>query len=68
MIDEDQSARLAFDEKTDNIDARHGPELLRIVHRYGWVNNSLAGEDAAHDSGCSFSTSYAMFNSACCRR
>ena len=50
MIDQDQSARLAFDDnQADDVDARNGPELLRIFHRYGWVTNSLAGKEAAHD-------------------
>jgi len=30
-------------------DARNRPELLRIFDRFGWVTNSLAGKDAAHN-------------------
>lgn len=50
MVQEDQAVRLAFDlTRMDGIDARNRPELLRIFDRYGWVTNSLAGSDAAHD-------------------
>jgi hypothetical protein len=50
MVEQDQAARLAFDEKkTNDIDTGNRPELLRIYNHYGWVTNSLAGKDAAHD-------------------
>jgi len=31
------------------VDARNRLEVLRIFDRYGWVTNSLAGKDAAHN-------------------
>jgi hypothetical protein len=31
------------------VDAKNRPEALRIFDRYGWVTNSLAGKDAAHN-------------------
>lgn len=50
MVEEDQAARLAFEEKKANdVDASNRPELLRIFDRYGWVTNSLAGKDASRD-------------------
>ena len=50
MVEDDQAARLAFDDKkSGDIDDRNRPELLRIFDRYGWGTNSLAGKDAAHD-------------------
>lgn len=50
MVKEDQDVRLAFDLKTmDAVDAKNRPELLGIFDQYGWVTNSLAGVDAAHD-------------------
>jgi hypothetical protein len=33
----------------DAVDAKDRDEVLRIFDRYGWVTNSLAGKDAAHN-------------------
>lgn len=50
MVKEEQDARLAFDEaRIEAADAKNRPEVLRIFSKYGWVTNSLAGKDAAHD-------------------
>jgi hypothetical protein len=50
MVKEDQDARLAFEQaRWEAIDAKNGVEVLRIFSKYGWVTNSLAGRDAAHD-------------------
>jgi len=50
MVKEEQDARLAFDEaRIKAADAKNRPEVLRIFSKYGWVTNSLAGKDAAHD-------------------
>jgi hypothetical protein len=50
MVAEDQDARLAFNQaKWEAVDTKNRPEVLRIFERYGWVTNSLAGKDAAHD-------------------
>src|SRR6266403_1081763 len=50
MVKDEQDARLAFDEaRIEAEDAKNRPEVLRIFSRYGWVTNSLAGKDAAHD-------------------
>jgi hypothetical protein len=50
MVREDQNARLAFNlKRADAVDAKNRAEVLRIFSRYGWVTNSLAGKDAAHD-------------------
>jgi hypothetical protein len=50
MVKEDQDARLAFDEpRMEAADAKNRSEVLRIFSKYGWVTNSLAGKDAAHD-------------------
>ncbi len=50
MVKEEQDARLAFDEaRIEAEDAKNRPEVLRIFNKYGWVTNSLAGKDAAHD-------------------
>jgi uncharacterized protein DUF6624 len=50
MVAEDQEARFAFDEaRIQAVDAKNRPEVLRIFDRYGWVTNSVAGKDAAHN-------------------
>lgn len=50
MVKEEQDARLAFDEaRIEAADTKNRPEVLRIFGKYGWVTNSLAGKDAAHD-------------------
>ncbi|HTT63519.1 MAG TPA: DUF6624 domain-containing protein [Bryobacteraceae bacterium] len=50
MVEEDQAARLAFDHARMNAaDAKNRSEVLRIFDRYGWVTDSLAGKDAAHN-------------------
>jgi hypothetical protein len=50
MIKEDQDARLKFDHaRIDAADTKNRSEVLRIFHRYGWVTDSLAGKDAAHN-------------------
>ena len=50
MVREDQEARLAFNHvRMEAADAKNRPEVLRIFDRYGWVTNSLAGKDAAHN-------------------
>jgi hypothetical protein len=50
MVKEDQDARLDFDQtRMEDVDAKNRPELVRIFDKYGWVTNSLAGKDAAHD-------------------
>lgn len=50
MVKEEQEARLAFDEaRIAAADAKNQPEVLGIFARYGWVTNSRAGRDAAHD-------------------
>ena len=50
MVDADQDARLAFDNtRMQAIDENNRDEVVRIFERYGWVTNSLAGRDAAHD-------------------
>lgn len=50
MVKEDQDARLAFDEaRLEAADAKNRPEVLRIFSKYGWVTNSLAGKEAAHN-------------------
>src|SRR5947207_392201 len=50
MVKEDQHARLAFTPaRMEESDAKNRREILRIFDRYGWVTNSLAGKDAAHN-------------------
>jgi hypothetical protein len=50
MVTEDQDVRLAFNlTRMEAVDTKNRPEVLRIFERYGWVTNSLAGKDAAHD-------------------
>ena len=50
MVKQDQQARLAFNPaRMEESDAKNRREILRIFDRYGWVTNSLAGEDAAHN-------------------
>jgi len=50
MVKEEQDARLAFDEaRIEASDAKNRPDVLRIFNQYGWVTNSLAGNDAAHN-------------------
>ncbi len=50
MVTEDQDARLAFNQaRWEAVDTKNRPEVLRIFEGYGWVTNSLAGKDAAHD-------------------
>ena len=50
MVKEDQDARLVFDEaRFEKVDAKNRPEVLHIFAKYGWITNSLAGKDAAHD-------------------
>ncbi len=50
MVQEDQSARLAFDQaRIEAADVEHRSEVLRIFETYGWVTNSLAGKSSAHD-------------------
>lgn len=50
MVAQDQEARLAFNQaRMEAVDAKDRPEVLRIFDRYGWVTNSLAGKDAAHN-------------------
>lgn len=50
MVTEDQDARMAFDQaRMEAVDLKNRPEVLRIFERYGWVTNSLAGKDGAHD-------------------
>jgi hypothetical protein len=50
MVAQDQEARLAFNQaRMEETDAENRPEVLRIFDRYGWVTNSLAGKDAAHN-------------------
>jgi hypothetical protein len=50
MVEEDQGARLAFDQaRMEAADTKDRAEVLRIFDRYGWVTNSLAGKDAAHN-------------------
>lgn len=50
MVTQDQEARLAFNQaRMEAVDAQNRPEVLRIFDRYGWVTNSLAGKDAAHN-------------------
>ncbi len=50
MVTEDQDVRSAFNlARMEAADAKNRPEVLRIFDQYGWVTNSLAGKDAAHD-------------------
>src|SRR5437773_3810644 len=50
MVKEEQDARLALDQvRIEASDAKNRPEVLRIFDKYGWVTNSLAGKDAAHN-------------------
>lgn len=50
MVKEDQEARLEFNQaRMEAADAKNRQEVLRIFGRYGWVTNSLAGKDAAHN-------------------
>jgi hypothetical protein len=50
LVAEDQDARLAFDQaRTEAVDVKNRSEVLRIFDQYGWVTNSLAGKDAAHN-------------------
>ena len=50
MVEEDQAARLKFDQpRMEAADRKNRGEVLRIFDQYGWVTNSLAGKDAAHD-------------------
>ena len=50
MVAQDQDARLAFNQaRMEAVDAKNRSEVLRIFDRYGWVTNSLAGKDAAHN-------------------
>jgi hypothetical protein len=50
VVKEDQDARFAFDAaRMETADAKNIPEVLRIFNQYGWVTNSLAGKDAAHN-------------------
>lgn len=50
MVAEDQDARLAFNQaRMEAADTKNRPEVLRIFDRYGWVTNSLAGKDSAHN-------------------
>jgi hypothetical protein len=50
MVKEEQDARFAFDQaRTDAADAKNRSEVLPIFGRYGWVTDSLAGKDAAHN-------------------
>ncbi|PYT29288.1 MAG: hypothetical protein DMG57_12205 [Acidobacteria bacterium] len=47
---EEQDARLAFDEaRIETADAKNRSEVQRIFNKYGWVTNSLADKDAAHN-------------------
>ncbi len=50
MVKEDQDARLPLNEaRMQAADAKNRSEVLSIFDRYGWVTNSLAGKDAAHN-------------------
>lgn len=50
MVAQDQEARLAFNEaRMEAADVQNRTEVLRVFERYGWVTNSLAGRDAAHN-------------------
>ncbi len=50
MVAEDQDARLAFNQtRWEAVDTKNRPEVLRIFEHYGWVTNSLAGQDASHN-------------------
>jgi hypothetical protein len=50
MADEDQAARMQFDPaRMEAAGARHGPEVVCIFERYGWVTKSLAGKDASYN-------------------
>jgi hypothetical protein len=50
MVTEDQDARLAFNQaRWEAVDTKNRPQVLRIFDRYGWITNSRAGKDAAHD-------------------
>lgn len=50
MVTQDQEARLAFNPaRIEDADAGNRLEVLHIFDRYGWVTNSLAGKDGAHN-------------------
>jgi hypothetical protein len=50
MVKTDQETRFAFDEAAMKAeDDKNRVEVLRIFDKYGWVTNSLAGKDAAHN-------------------
>ena len=50
MVAQDQEARLSLNQAgMETADAENRREVLRIFDRYGWVTNSLAGKDAAHN-------------------
>ncbi len=50
MVEEEQEARLALDAaRMEAADAKNRPEVLRIYGQYGWVTQSLAGNEAAHN-------------------
>ena len=50
MVSQDQGARMAFNQQgSEAADAANRAEVLRIFERHGWVTNSLAGKDAAHN-------------------
>ena len=50
MVQEDQDARTAFDNaRMEAADRKNRSEVIRIFDRYGWVTNSVAGKDAAHN-------------------
>lgn len=50
MVRADQEARLAFDgARAKAVDVENRAEVLRIFEKYGWVTQSLAGTEAAHD-------------------
>ena len=50
MVKEDQDARFAFDDaRMEGVDTKNRAAVLRMFERYGWITNSLAGKDAAHD-------------------
>jgi hypothetical protein len=50
MVGEDQEARLAFHQaRMEAVDIKNRSAVVGIFERYGWVTNSLAGKDAAHN-------------------
>jgi hypothetical protein len=50
MVTRDQAARLDFDSpRMEAIDAENRDQVVGIFRHYGWITNSLAGPDAAHD-------------------